>query len=135
MNEQKTYPDFVVTAHGDVVSGANINAAVEGTGDNNGDVILVVIEIGSLKRPEADDTSVPPSATQKHNTVKQLRQYHHRIGRKGYRWKIKALGIAMLGTEFSTLESNNEGGWIGGQTWYSIYSEMFIQKLEEMVTV
>ncbi|KAF8816117.1 hypothetical protein BYT27DRAFT_6476384 [Phlegmacium glaucopus] len=113
------YPDFVVTSYG--------NAADP---DGEGDIIRLIVEVGSLGR----DLN-PPSDKAKKAVVHQVRNYLYVMGRMGYRWKDKAVGMAIVGTEVSILKSDRSGQFIGGKRWYSLYSTDFIRAIEKLAAI
>ncbi|KAI5983131.1 hypothetical protein EDD15DRAFT_2557239 [Pisolithus albus] len=115
---EKTYPDFVVTAYGDVARPHE---------DNDGDVIRLIIEVGSIK-PSASE------AKTKQEIQLQLYEYLKVTGGKGYRWKGDIIGIAILGTEFSILKPWKEDYTKSGK-WYSLYSETFTNAIKRVVNI
>ncbi|KAM6493474.1 hypothetical protein JOM56_011608 [Amanita muscaria] len=87
------YPDFVVTAYGK-----------RGDYGEDGDVIRLVIEVGSLGRDLKS-----PSIDDKLKVLAQLRRYLRVMGKMGVRWDTKAVGVCILGTEVAILQSKGNG--------------------------
>jgi hypothetical protein len=125
--DEKNYPDFVVTAY----IGTHV---LEGEIDiiNEADCIRVVVEVGSLGRELRN-----PSSMDRDRVLHQLHSYLVRMGSKGYRWKKKAVGIAIIGTEFACLEPSTRGKFPMPRAvnWESIYSDSFTHIIDEMANL
>ncbi|KAH7886500.1 hypothetical protein F5I97DRAFT_1829129 [Phlebopus sp. FC_14] len=113
----KSYPDFVVTVYSSVLDG----------GDDDSDVIRLVIEVGSLGRDRN------PSQLDKKHVVDQLLDYLARMGTESYRWRDRAFGIAIMGTEFLAIKSTKQATFKkSGEGWKSLYSNDFLQLIDKI---
>ena len=120
MTDKKHYPDFVVTSY---------NNGLNQHGGERDDVVRLVIEVGSLGRDLKS-----PSENYKRDVVIQLERYLLALGRAGYRWHDKVLGIAIIGTEYIIVTRQSNGRFRGGRRWDSLYSATFMQIINNLAT-
>ncbi|KAF8970971.1 hypothetical protein BDZ97DRAFT_1914421 [Flammula alnicola] len=113
------YPDFVVTAYGP-----------GGVYGEDEDVIRLVVEVGSLGRDLR-----PPSKEDKDNVVKQLNRYLLVMGKMGFRWADKAVGMCIIGTEVAIVKSKSNGQFQKTVTWDSLYSAKFTDTIRQLAAM
>jgi hypothetical protein len=101
-----------------------------GTYGEDGDIIRLVVEVGSLGRDLK-----PPSNLDKANTVRQLLRYLHVMGRMGVRWSDKAVGMCIIGTEVAISKSHRNGQFPYTTKWLSLYSDQFIQTIDDLASM
>jgi len=118
-SDKRHYPDFVVTAYGQV-----------GVYGEDSDTIRLVIEVGSLGRELK-----PASMQDKASIIRQLTRYLVVMGRMGFRWADKAVGMCVLGTEVAIMRSKGNGRFPLAVTWCSLYSDKFTKTIDELVAM
>ena len=116
--EQKRYPDFVVTSYYD--------------DEEKHDKIRLIVEIGSLHGRTA-------SQKVKEEFQKRLYDYMAMLGEEGARWATTALGVAVLGSEvcFSRPRRKKEDGSIKftvPSKWHDLYDGTFVKEIDRVAT-
>lgn len=122
---QKRYPDFVVTIYGQAMS--------TGPADRDGDAVRLVVEVGSVGHGDVRYMEALKKA-QKKAITEQLLGYLDTLGPDGLRWKEKAIGIGIFGTEFVALQSKRDGTFTKTGKWRSLYSREFIEIIERLAS-
>jgi hypothetical protein len=115
--DQKRYPDFIVTSYYD--------------DEEKYDKIRLIVGIGSLHKREAASQKV------KDEIQKQLHDYMAMLGEEGARWATTVLGVAILGTEvcFSRPRRIKEDGSITFTKplkWYDLYDGTFVKEINKV---
>ncbi|KAN0082416.1 hypothetical protein V8E55_008211 [Tylopilus felleus] len=108
--DKRHYPDFVVTAYGQ-----------GGVYGEDSDMIRLVIEVGSLGRELK-----PASIHDKASILKQMTRYLFVMGKMGFRWADKAVGMCIVGTEVAIMQSKSNGKFPLTATWVqSLFRQVY----------
>lgn len=140
--DTERYPDFAITVYGNLIS--REAARVDDINpedvdehrkrviryDDQGDIIRLVIEVGSLG-PDPDF----PMRHKKEAMIDQLQQYLEFMGEHGLRWEGKAYGLAILGLEYFVIGCNKDGTYDYGTEWKSMFDDAFIKFLEDVAEI
>ncbi|EIW81964.1 hypothetical protein CONPUDRAFT_152857 [Coniophora puteana RWD-64-598 SS2] len=89
------------------------------------DKVRVVMEIASAGKDEKETNRT------KKLVMQQLLRYMYRLGKEGDRWTVKAVGIAMVGTEVAFYDVGIETWEHYNSSWYSLYGQEFLDRINE----